>query len=91
VGSDISGICPVEIHYLLFSEPQIRISVVQHQIRILVVFVPVVVLQVVEPMLVLDPGLHNDTFVTLVGGLEELLDSRCDLLGQEVLEVPLVV
>ena len=55
------------------------------------VFVPVVVLQVVEPMVVLDPGLHDDTLVTLVGGLEEFLDSRCNLLGQEVLEIPLVV
>jgi len=56
-----------------------------------VVFVPVVVLQVVEPMVVLDPGLHDDTLVTLVGGLEEFLDSRSDLLGQEVLEIPLVI
>jgi len=56
-----------------------------------VVFVPVVVLKIVEPMMVLDPGLHDDPLVTLGGGLEEFLDSRCNLLGQEVLEIPLVV
>jgi len=56
-----------------------------------VVFVPVVVLEVIEPMVVLVPGLHDDTLVPLGGGLQDFLDSRCDLLGQEVLEVPLVV
>jgi len=54
-------------------------------------FVPVVVLEVIEPMVVLDPGLHDDPLVTLGGGLEEFLDSRSDLLGQEVVEIPLVV
>jgi len=54
-------------------------------------FVSVVVLQVVEPMVVLDPGLHDDTLVPLGGGLQEFLDSRSDLLDQEVLEIPLVV
>jgi len=56
-----------------------------------VVFVPVVVFKVVESMVVLDPGLHDDPLVTLVGGLQEFLDSRSDLLGQEVPEIPLVV
>jgi len=42
-------------------------------------------------MVVLDPGLHNDTLVPLGGGLQEFLDSRCDLLRQEELEIPLVV
>ena len=55
------------------------------------VFVSVVVLEVVEPVVVLDPGLHDDTLVVLGGGLEEFLDSRSDLLGQEVLQIPLVV
>ena len=55
------------------------------------VFVPVVVLEVVEPVMVLDPRLHHNTLVVLGGGLEEFLDSRSDLLGQEVLEIPLVV
>jgi len=56
-----------------------------------VVFVPVVVLEVIEPMVVLDPGLHDDTLVPLGGGFREFLDSRSDLLDQEVLEIPLVV
>jgi len=56
-----------------------------------VVFVPVVVLEVIEPMVVLDPGLHDDTLVPLGGGFQEFLDSRSDLLDQEVLEIPLVV
>jgi len=56
-----------------------------------VVFVPVVVLEVVVPMMVLDPGFHNDTLVPLRGSLQESLDSRSDLLGQEVVEIPLVV
>ena len=55
------------------------------------VFVSVVVLEVVEAMVVLDPGLHDDSLIVLGGGLEEFLDSRCDLLGKEVLEIPLVV
>jgi len=55
------------------------------------VFIPVVILEVIEPMMVLDPGLYDDTLVPLGGGLQESLDSRCDLLGQEVLEIPLVV
>ena len=55
------------------------------------VFVSVVVLEVVEPVVVLDPGLHDNTLVVLGGGLQEFLDSRCDLLGQEVLHIPLVV
>ena len=55
------------------------------------VFVSVVVLEVVELMVVLDPGLHNNPLVPLGGGLQEFLDSRSDLLGQEVLEIPLVV
>ena len=55
------------------------------------VFVLVVVLEVVEPMVVMVPGLHDDTLVVLRGGLEEFLDSGCDLLGQKVLEGPLVV
>jgi len=55
------------------------------------VFVLVVVLEVVETMVVMVPGLHDDTLVVLGGGLEEFLDSWCDLLGQEELEVPLVV
>ena len=55
------------------------------------VFVPVVVLEVVEPMVVMDPGLHDNTLVVLGGGLEEFLDSGRNLLGQEELEVPLVV
>jgi len=42
-------------------------------------------------MVVLDPGLHDDTLVPLGGGLQEFLDSRSDLLGQKVLEIPLVV
>jgi hypothetical protein len=46
-----------------------------------VVFVLVVVLEVVETMVVLDPGLHDDTFVVLGGGLEEFLDSWGDFLG----------
>jgi len=54
-------------------------------------FVSVVVLEVVVPMVVLDPGLHDDTLVPLGGGLQEFLDSRSDLLDQEVLEIPLVV
>ncbi len=91
VGSDIAGICSVEIHYRLFSEPQIRILVVQYQIRILMVFVLVVVLEVVETMVVMVPGLHDDTLVVLSGGLEEFLDSWCDLLSQKDLEIPLVV
>jgi len=56
-----------------------------------VVFVPVVVLEVIEPMVVLVPGLHDDTLVPLGGGLQDFLDSRSDLLDQEVLEIPLVV
>ena len=55
------------------------------------VFVSVVVLKVVEPVMVLDPGLHDDTFVVLGGGLQEFLDSRSDLIGQKELQVPLVV
>jgi len=55
------------------------------------VFVSVVVLEVVVPVVVLDPGLHDDTLVPLGGGFQEFLDSRSDLLGQEVLEIPLVV
>jgi len=55
------------------------------------VFVPVVVLKVVIPMVVLDPGLHDDTLVPLGGGLQEFLDSRSDLLGKEVVDIPLVV
>jgi len=55
------------------------------------VFVSVVVLEVVVPMVVLDPGLQDDPLVPLGGGLQEFLDSRSDLLGQEVLEIPLVV
>jgi len=55
------------------------------------VFEPVIVLEVVEPMVVLDPGLHDYTLVPLGGGLQEFLDSRSDLLDQEVLEIPLVV
>ena len=55
------------------------------------VFVSVVVLEVVETVVVLFPGLHDDTFVVLGGGLQKFLDSRCDLLGQEVLQIPLVV
>ena len=55
------------------------------------VFILVVVLEVVEPVVVVIPRLHDDTLVVLGGGLEEFLDSGCDLLGQEELEVPLVV
>ncbi len=55
------------------------------------VFVSVVVLEVVEPMVVFGPRLHNDTLVPLGGGLQEFLDSRSDLLGHYVLEIPLVV
>ena len=54
------------------------------------IFVSVVVLEVIEPMVVLDPGLHDHTLVALSGCLEEFLDSRSDLLGKEVLEIPLV-
>jgi len=42
-------------------------------------------------MVVLGPGLHDDTLVPLGGGFQEFLDSRSDLLDQEVLEIPLVV
>ena len=55
------------------------------------VFILVVVLEVVEPMVVMVPGLHDDTLVVLGGGLQEFLDSWCDLLGQEELDIPLVV
>ena len=55
------------------------------------VFVPVVVLEVVETVMIMIPRLHDDTLVVLGGGLEEFLDSWCDLLGQEELEVALVV
>ena len=55
------------------------------------VFVSVVVLEVVVPVVVLDPGLHHHTLVVLSAGLEKFLDSRCDLLRQEELEIPLVV
>jgi len=55
------------------------------------VFVSVVVLEVVEPMVISDPGLHNDTLIPFCGGLQEFQDSRSDLLGQEVLEIPLIV
>ena len=51
----------------------------------------VVVLEVVEPMVVLDPGLHDYTLIPFCGGLEEFLDSRSDLLRQEVVEIPLLV
>ena len=55
------------------------------------VFVSVVVLEVIEPMVVLDPRLHHNTLVVLRGGLQEFLDPRSDLIGQKVLQVPLVV
>ena len=55
------------------------------------VFVLVVVLEIVETMVVMAPGFHDDTLVVLGGGLEEFMDFWCDLLGQEELEVPLVV
>ena len=54
-------------------------------------FVSVVVLEIVEAMMFLVPRLHQNTLVVFGGGLQEFLDSRCDLLGQEVLEIPLVV
>ena len=38
-----------------------------------------------------DPGFDHHTSIPLSGGLEEFLDSWCDLLGQKELEVPLVV
>ena len=55
------------------------------------VFVSVVVLEVIEPVIFRVPRLHDNTLVVLGGGLQEFLDSRCDLLGQEVLQIPLVV
>ncbi len=55
------------------------------------VFVFVVVLEVVKAMVVIVPRHHDNTLVVLGGGLEEFLDSWCDLLRQEELEVPLVV
>ena len=55
------------------------------------VFVFVVVLEVVEPVVFTVPRLHDNTLIVLRGGLKEFLDSGCDLLGQEVLEIPLVV
>jgi hypothetical protein len=50
-----------------------------------------IVLEVVERVMGLDPRLHYNTIVVLDGGLQEFLDSRCNLLGQEVLKIPLVV
>ena len=55
------------------------------------VFVSVVVLEVVERMVVLDPGLHDDTLVVLGGGLEEFLDSWCNLIFQEDIQIPLFI
>jgi len=91
VGSDIIGICSVEIHYCLFSEVQIRVFVVQDQIRILMVFVFVVVLEVVGTMMFLVPSFDHDSLIPFSCGLEEFLDFWCNLILQEDIQIPLFV
>ena len=55
------------------------------------VSVGVVVLQVVERMVVPDPGFDHYTLVPLCGGHQEFLDTRRDLLVDQVIQVPEVV
>ena len=55
------------------------------------VFVLVVVLEVVGTMMFTVPSFDHESLISFGGGLEEFLDSWCDLLGQEELEVALVV